>query len=78
MFNSYKVLATILLVLISNVAFGDERPEVEVECRATEQRLEFICIFNVKSRKSGKLFLMLYSKLMQICHQCHWCIMLDR
>ena len=56
MFNSYKVLATILLVLTGNGAFGDERPEVEVECQATEQRLEFICIFNVKSRKSGKAF----------------------
>ena len=35
MFNSYKVLATILLVLTGNGAFGDERPEVEVECQAT-------------------------------------------
>jgi hypothetical protein len=56
MFKFYKALATILLVLISNAAFGDERPEVEVECQATEQKLEFKCIFNVKGRKLGEAF----------------------
>ncbi len=48
----------LLIIMLTTVVFGTralsaERPRVDVDCKQTEEKLVYTCVFSIKGRKSG-------------------------
>lgn len=47
------LIAAALIVVFGTGAQSEERPRVDVDCKKTEQKLVYACVFSIKGRKSG-------------------------